>query len=126
MDTLKTKKCIPCRARGPRAHNLFPRLPFRMDSFVHGNVFFSFRLSIDWCVQYKNNQTLDALIKYVALYNILYSDQLEIRLSVFTLTYQYVCFVQTFTSLSPIYQSFCSNHYDIYIFQRRVLTLDPP
>ena len=88
--------------------------------------FFSFRLSIDWCVRYKNNQTLDALIKYVALYNILYSDQLEIRLSVFTLTYQYVCFVQTFTSLSPIYQSFCSNHYGLYIFQRRVLTLDPP
>jgi len=26
---------------------------------------------IDMCVQYKNNQTLDALIKYVAEYHIL-------------------------------------------------------
>ena len=30
---------LPCRARGARAHNLFSPLPFRMDNFVHGNVF---------------------------------------------------------------------------------------
>ena len=32
---------LPCLARGARAHNLCSRLPFRMDSFVHGNVVFS-------------------------------------------------------------------------------------
>ena len=31
--------------------NLFSHLPFRMDSFVDGNIF-SFCYSIDWCVQY--------------------------------------------------------------------------
>jgi len=30
---------LPCPARGARAHNLFLHLPFRMDSFVHENVF---------------------------------------------------------------------------------------
>jgi len=29
---------LPCRARGARAHYLYSRLPFRMDSFVRGNV----------------------------------------------------------------------------------------
>ena len=33
----------------------------------------------------QSNQTLDALIKYVAKYHILYSGQLEIRLSVLRL-----------------------------------------
>ena len=31
---------LPCHARGARAHNLCSHLPFRMDSFVHGNVLF--------------------------------------------------------------------------------------
>jgi len=43
---------LPCRARGARAHKLCSYLPFRMDSFGHGNVFFL--LSVKWwCVQYK-------------------------------------------------------------------------
>ena len=55
---------LPCRARGARAHNLFLHLPFRMDSFVHGHFFF---LLIDRLVRtIQSNQTLDALIKYVA------------------------------------------------------------
>ena len=29
---------LPCRAREAQAHYLFSHLPFRMDSFVHGNV----------------------------------------------------------------------------------------
>ena len=33
----------------------------------------------------QNNQTLDALIKYVALYHSLYSDQIEVRLSLYGL-----------------------------------------
>jgi len=44
---------LSCRARGARAHNLCLHIPFRMDSYVHGNLFFPFRYSIDWCVQYK-------------------------------------------------------------------------
>ena len=56
---------LPCRARGTRAHWLFSHLPFSMDDFVHEYVF-SFCKSIDWCVQYKNNQTLYFFIKYVA------------------------------------------------------------
>jgi len=32
----------------------------------------------------QSSQTLDALIKYVAQYRILYSDQLELRLSVYS------------------------------------------
>ena len=43
---------LPCCARGTRAHYLFMHLLFRMDSFIHGNVF-SFRQSKDWCVNYK-------------------------------------------------------------------------
>ena len=31
---------LPCSTRGARAHNLVVHLPFRMDSFVHGHVFF--------------------------------------------------------------------------------------
>ena len=37
----------------------------------------------------ESNQTLDALIKYVVQYHILYSGQLEIRLSVVTTGLQY-------------------------------------
>ena len=72
---------LPCRARGTREHLLFSHLPLRMDDFVHEYVF-SFCKSIDWCVQYKNNQTLDLLIKYVAYYHILFGGQLEICRSV--------------------------------------------
>ena len=53
-----------------------------MNEFVHEYVF-SFSKSIDKCVQNKNNQTLDLLIKYVAYYHILKSGLSEIRLSVF-------------------------------------------
>ena len=63
---------LHCRAQGARTHNICWHLPFRMDSFVHGH-FFYFRLSIDWCVQ--SNTNLDAVIKYVAYYNVLYSGQ---------------------------------------------------
>ena len=56
---------LPCRARGTRAFMLFSHLPFRMDDFVH-EFAFSFCKSIDWSVQYENNQTLDILITYVA------------------------------------------------------------
>jgi len=30
---------LHCGTRGARAHNLFSQPPFRMDSFVHGNVY---------------------------------------------------------------------------------------
>ena len=35
----KYARQLPCRARGARAHNICSHLPFRMDSFVHGNLF---------------------------------------------------------------------------------------
>ena len=56
---------LPYRARGARAHNLFSHLTFRMESFVHGNVFF-FPLIDRLVFTIQSNQTLDALIKYVA------------------------------------------------------------
>ena len=55
---------------------------FCMDSFVHGDVFF-FPLIDRLVCTIQNNQTLDALIKYVAEYHMLYSGQLEIRVSVY-------------------------------------------
>ena len=41
----------------PNATTIMPflHLPFRMDDFVH-EFAFSFCISIDWCVQYSNNQ----------------------------------------------------------------------
>ena len=56
---------LSCHTRETRAHWLLSHLPFRMDDFVH-ECAFSFWKSIDWWVQYKNNPTLDLLIKYVA------------------------------------------------------------
>jgi len=56
---------LPSSARGARAHNLFSHLPFRMDSFVYGNVFF-FPLIDRLVCTIQNNQTLDVLIRYVA------------------------------------------------------------
>ena len=73
---------LPCHARGARAHNLCSHLPFHMDSFVYGNVFF-FPLIEKLVCTIQSDQTLDALIKYVAEYHILYSGQFEIRLSVY-------------------------------------------
>ena len=61
---------LSCRTRAVRAHNLFSHLPFRMDSFVHGNVFF-FPLIDRLVCRIQSNQTLDASIKYVAYYHIL-------------------------------------------------------
>ena len=56
---------LHCRALGARALNLCSHLPFRMDSFVHGNV--SFFPLIDRLVStIQSNQTVDAFIKYVA------------------------------------------------------------
>ena len=52
-----------------------------MDSFVHGNGFFFALIDRLMCT-IQSNQMLDALIKYVAQYPVLYSGQLEIRLSV--------------------------------------------
>ena len=72
---------LPGCARGARALNPFSHIPFRVDSFVHGNVFI-FPLIDKFVCTIQSNQTLDALIKYVAKYHILYSGQLEIRLSV--------------------------------------------
>ena len=60
---------LPCRALGARAHNLFLHLPFRMDSFVHGKVFF-FPLIARLVCTIQSNQNADALIKYVAYYHI--------------------------------------------------------
>ena len=55
---------LHCRALGARALNLCSHLPFRMDSFVHGNV--SFFPLIDRLVStIQSNQTLDTLIEYV-------------------------------------------------------------
>ena len=56
---------LPCRARGARAHNHCLHLPFCMDSFVHGNVFFFTFIDISVCT-IQSNQTVDALITYVA------------------------------------------------------------
>jgi len=36
--TYQTRQ-LPYRARGDRTHKPCPHIPFRMDSFVHGNVF---------------------------------------------------------------------------------------
>ena len=71
---------LPNGARRARAHNLFSHLPFHMDSCVHGNVFL-FRLFDRLVCTIQSYQTLDALIKYVAYYHILYSGQLKISLS---------------------------------------------
>ena len=56
---------LPCHARGARTHNPFSQLPFRMDSFVHGNVNF-FPLFDRLVCTLQSNQRLDALIKYVS------------------------------------------------------------
>ena len=56
---------LHCRALGARALNLYSHLPFRMDSFVHGNVSF-FPLIDRFVSTIQSNQTLDALIEYVA------------------------------------------------------------
>ena len=74
---------LHCHTRGARAHNLCSHLPFRMDSFVHGNNFI-FPLIDRLVCTIQDNQMLVALIKYVAYYHILYSGHLEIRLSVYT------------------------------------------
>ena len=72
---------LHCRARGARGHNLFSHLPFRMDNFVHGNDFF-FPLIDRLVCRIQSSHTVDASIKYVAYYCIVYSGQVEIRLSV--------------------------------------------
>ena len=79
---------LPCRPRGARAQHLVSHPPFRLDSFVHGNVFFFFPLIDRLVCTIQSNQTLDALIKYVAYYHILdlYCGQFEIRLSVHALS----------------------------------------
>ena len=59
-----------CRARAARVHYLFSHPPFRMESFVHGKVCL-FSLIDRLVCRIKSNQTLDALIKYVAYYHIL-------------------------------------------------------
>ena len=59
---------LPCRPRGARAQHLVSHPPFRLDSFVHGNVFFFFPLIDRLVCTIQSNQTLDALIKYVAYY----------------------------------------------------------
>ena len=73
---------LPCCTRGTRAQYLFSHLPFRMDSFVHGIGFFFQLIDILVCT-IQSVQHLDALIKYVAQYHILYIGQLEIRISVY-------------------------------------------
>ena len=71
-----------------------------MDSFVHEHVFF---LSVNRLVRIiQRNKTLDALIKYVAYYHILYSGQLEILLSVYvtiTLNVQSVLLVSVLITI---------------------------
>jgi len=57
---------LPCRAQGARANNLCSHLLFRMDSFEHGKVFVFFPLIDRLVCTIQSNQTLDALIIYVA------------------------------------------------------------
>ena len=56
---------LPFRARGARAHNLFSHVPFHMHTFVHGKVFFFPLIDRLVCI-IQSNQSLGALIKYVA------------------------------------------------------------
>ena len=76
---------LSCHARWARAHwsLLCSHLPFRMDSFVHGNIFF---FSVNWWIGvYKTKSPLiDRLVCTIQSNqtHILYCGQLEICLSV--------------------------------------------
>ena len=54
-----------------------------MDGFVHKKHVLFLLIDRSVCIL-QNNQMLDVLVKYIANYHIVYSGQLEIRISVVT------------------------------------------
>ena len=85
---LKTTTTLPY-TRSPSTQ-LYSHLPFRTDGFVHKKHLLFLLIDRSVCI-IQNNQILDVLINYIAKYHILYSDQLEIRISAQHIVCSYTC-----------------------------------